>query len=306
MAGTPLTTRDLRYQADAVVEESVNNVIVRSVIVDDAGAPTKLVVTNSGTANGTYLPTWNGHGDLLALWQVQADGTLVLAASVTYDTWGKPSLTSANGIPDLGWSRLYVGRSDVWWDNAFGAGLLYMHARTYSPTLGRFLQPDPVAAEGNLYAYAGNSPITKADPSGLKSPGGHIQRRVKVVPRGYEAANGAAATAIGMGLGFIASAAAVRFGIPVPPWLRATGSLAGGAVTPYWGPDIKDGDVFVTDVYEYRWGWVSIIHQYRKGYLIGVTRSGVRRSTCAEIAGVQRSIVLGWTFPTTSYFRPRC
>ena len=41
-----------------------------------------------------------------------------------------------------------------------------MHARTYSPTLGRFLQPDPIAAEGNLYAYAGNSPITKADPSG--------------------------------------------------------------------------------------------------------------------------------------------
>ena len=166
MAGSPITTRDLRYQADAVVEESVNTVIVRSTIVDDAGAPTKLVVTNSGSANGTYLPTWNGHGDLLALWQVQADGTLVLAASVTYDTWGKPNVTTANGIGDLGWSRLYVGRSDVWWDNAFGAGLLYMHARTYSPTLGRFLQPDPVAAEGNLYGYAGNSPITKADPSG--------------------------------------------------------------------------------------------------------------------------------------------
>ncbi|MBI3747123.1 MAG: RHS repeat-associated core domain-containing protein, partial [Chloroflexi bacterium] len=68
---------------------------------------------------------------------------------------------------DLGWSRLYVGRSDVWWDNAFGAGLLYMHARTYSPSLGRFLQPDPVAAEGNLYGYAGDSPVTKSDPSGL-------------------------------------------------------------------------------------------------------------------------------------------
>ena len=41
-----------------------------------------------------------------------------------------------------------------------------MHARSYSPTLGRFLQPDPIAAEGNLYGYAENSPITKADPSG--------------------------------------------------------------------------------------------------------------------------------------------
>ena len=183
MTVAPITTRDLRYQADAVVEESINGLIIRSIVVDDAGAPTKLVVTNAGSANGTYLPTWNGHGDLLALWQVQADGTLTLANTFTYDTWGKPTVTSANGIPDLGFARLYVGRSDVWWDNAFGAGLLYMHARSYSPTLGRFLQPDPIAAEGNLYAYAENSPVTKADPSGLKPPGGHIQRRVKVVPR---------------------------------------------------------------------------------------------------------------------------
>ena len=149
-----------------MVEELVNTVNVRSIVVDEAGVPTKLTIQVGQPNSGTYLPTWSGHGDLLALWQVQADGSLTLAASVTYDTWGRPTVTSANGIPDLGWSRLYVGRSDVWWDNAFGAGLLYMHARSYSPTLGRFLQPDPIAAEGNLYAYAENSPITKADPSG--------------------------------------------------------------------------------------------------------------------------------------------
>ena len=42
-----------------------------------------------------------------------------------------------------------------------------MHARTYSPVLGRFLQPDPARAEGSLYAYAENSPVSKSDPSGL-------------------------------------------------------------------------------------------------------------------------------------------
>jgi hypothetical protein len=41
-----------------------------------------------------------------------------------------------------------------------------MGARHYSPSLGRFLQPDPPALEANLYAYAANSPVTKADPSG--------------------------------------------------------------------------------------------------------------------------------------------
>lgn len=119
---------------------------------------------------------------------------------------------------------------------------------------------------------------------------------------GYEAANSATL--------FLVSGAATfalrRFGINPSAWMGFAGGLGGAALSPYIRPDIKDGDVFVPDVYEYRWGWVSIIHQYRKGYLIGVTRSGVRRSTCAEIAGVQRSIVLGWSFPTTSYFRPRC
>ncbi|HEY3548420.1 MAG TPA: RHS repeat-associated core domain-containing protein, partial [Propionicimonas sp.] len=48
------------------------------------------------------------------------------------------------------------------------AGLLYMHARHYSPLTGRFLQPDPSAAETNLYGYAANSPVSRVDPSGLE------------------------------------------------------------------------------------------------------------------------------------------
>ena len=64
--------------------------------------------------------------------------------------------------------------------NAFGftgqrfdaeSGLYYFRARYYSPTLGRFLQPDPAGfVDGlNLYTYAGNSPITFNDPLGLAS-----------------------------------------------------------------------------------------------------------------------------------------
>jgi RHS repeat-associated protein len=72
----------------------------------------------------------------------------------------------AVGFGDLGFRFLYVGASDVQWDNSFGLGLLYMHARHYSPTIGRFLQPDPIGAEANLYGYASNSPITRSDPAG--------------------------------------------------------------------------------------------------------------------------------------------
>jgi RHS repeat-associated protein len=49
-------------------------------------------------------------------------------------------------------------------------GMAYYKARIYSPTLGRFLQTDPIGyADGaNWYAYVGNDPVNFADPLGLE------------------------------------------------------------------------------------------------------------------------------------------
>src|SRR6185437_2173269 len=56
-----------------------------------------------------------------------------------------------------------------------GAGFVYLRNRWYDPTTGRFLTQDPIGLAGgvNLYAYAGNNPISFDDPFGLWDGPGH-------------------------------------------------------------------------------------------------------------------------------------
>lgn len=58
-------------------------------------------------------------------------------------------------------------------------GLYHYKARVYSPTLGRFLQVDPVGYDDqiNLYAYIGNDPVNGKDPTGMLQDRLEIQTR---------------------------------------------------------------------------------------------------------------------------------
>jgi RHS repeat-associated protein len=55
------------------------------------------------------------------------------------------------------------------------SGLHYNYFRTYDPTIGRYIESDPIglAAGPNTYAYVGGNPLRRIDPLGL-GPGAAI------------------------------------------------------------------------------------------------------------------------------------
>lgn len=97
---------------------------------------------------------YDGKGTVIAT----TDDSGALVASYIYDPYGKSDDLSGNPY------RFKGRRLD------FETGFYYNRARYYSPSLGRFLNADPIGyGDGlNMYAYAGNDPVNSSDPSGLK------------------------------------------------------------------------------------------------------------------------------------------
>jgi len=117
-------------------------------------------VSSSGTLT-FYHQDWLGNVVLLT----SAAGAKV--ESYTYDVWGKASAKDAAGQSVatplsrlLFTAREYDGESSLY----------HYRARTYSPTLGRFLQADSIDFGGgdvNLFRYVSNNPTFYRDPLGL-------------------------------------------------------------------------------------------------------------------------------------------
>ena len=117
-------------------------------------------------------------GALLGTWTLVSDrqGTplgaldslgaqIAAAAAVSHNPFG-----AVEGLAPAGSEAPVSGYTGAAQGVSNGGGMVYLRNRWYDPQSGRFLTQDPIGLAGgvNLYAYAGNDPISFSDPFGLK------------------------------------------------------------------------------------------------------------------------------------------
>ena len=114
------------------------------------GAPLAYIVT----ANVYYV-----HADHLGTPQILTDGAAAVAWNADYAPFGYAEITGSITF-NLRFPGQYYDSETQAHHNGF---------RTYDPSLGRYLESDPIGLAGglNTYAYVGGNPVMWADPRGL-------------------------------------------------------------------------------------------------------------------------------------------
>ena len=112
-----------------------------------------LIYSGEG-ANRRYF-LYNGHGDTVQLTSTTGSSIKVY----DYDAFGNEKNPDPNDTNLFRYCGEYFDKE---------TGTIYLRARYYDPTIGRFICEDPIGSGLNWYTYCGNNPIMFIDPSGLE------------------------------------------------------------------------------------------------------------------------------------------
>ena len=124
------------------------------------GTPLGFTYT-AGESTAVYSYVRSLQGDIVGI--VDASGAVV--AEYSYDGWGKV-LSSSGSMAEINPLR-YRG---YYYDGE--TGFYYVSSRYYDPEIGRWINADGFVSTGqdilgyNMFAYCGNNPINRKDPTG--------------------------------------------------------------------------------------------------------------------------------------------
>ncbi len=128
--------------------------------------------------NATYTPGLSErrgstsnfyHTDQLGNTRGITNSSQTATDSQLFDAWGM--VVSRTGTTPTPFG--FAGTSQYQTDT--DSGLQLLGHRYYDPSTGRFITQDPARAGENWYAYCGNCPLNRSDPTGLQGVAGALK-----------------------------------------------------------------------------------------------------------------------------------